>query len=271
MGNTCFLVSLLADPQNILATNWSTATSVCNWVGVSCGSRNLRVTALDISSLGLTGTIPPHLGNLSFLAWIAKLISAITNSLERFLEQLITLYLGRNKLSGSISSSIINISSLRRINLGPNQLSGSIPTIPRNTSSLIGIGLDTNNLTGEIPRQLALLAELDCSFNKFAGRLPNEIGNLQHLQFFNMGPNNFTGFIPPSLFNSSTLRIISLGVNRLSGHLPLSSEFWLPKLEQIYLDGNELSGPMPFSICSIRIYPRQAWQFKIFTVAQSTV
>ncbi|XP_017984322.1 PREDICTED: probable LRR receptor-like serine/threonine-protein kinase At3g47570 [Theobroma cacao] len=447
MGNTSFLVSLLVvlllcnfmaalsmespnittdrlallalkahitqDPQNILATNWSTATSVCNWVGVSCGSRNLRVTALDISSLGLTGTIPPHLGNLSFLAWIAvgnnnfhgslpvelshlrrlKFINFVNNSfsgeipswfgsftrLERLflygnnfggvipsslcslsrlevlglysnnlngqipaeignfarlkylyldhnqlsgaipssifnissLEEidlsnnqlsgeipraignhprLITLDLGENQLSGSISSSIFNISSLQRIDLGSNQLSGSIqtiPTIPRNTSSLIRIGLDTNNLTdlslsynhlegsipteignltmlnglylgknnleGEIPWQLGnltLLTDLDCASNKFTGRLPNEIGNLQHLQIFNMGPNNFTGFIPPSLFNSSTLRVISLAVNRLSGHLPFSSEFRLPKLEQIHLGGNELSGPIPISICN---------------------
>ncbi|XP_021299415.1 receptor kinase-like protein Xa21 [Herrania umbratica] len=410
MGNTCFLVSLLAvlllcnfmaalsmeppnittdrlallalkahitrDPQNILATNWSTATSVCNWVGVSCGSRNLRVTALDISSLGLTGTIPPHLGNLSFLAWIAvgdnnfhgslpvelsklrrlKFINFVNNSfsgeipswfgsftrLERLFlygnnfggvipsslcslsrlevlglysnnltgqipaeignfARLKDLYLDHNQLSGAIPSSIFNISSLEEIDLSNNQLSGEIPRAIGNHPRLITLYLDTNllsatipaslfkckeliylslsynrlegsipaeignltmldslylgmnNLEGEIPRQLGnltLLTWLDCSFNKFTGRLPNEIGNLQHLQFFVMGPNNFTGFIPPSLFNSSTLRVISLGVNRLSGHLPLSSEFWLPKLEQIYLDGNELSGPIPISICN---------------------
>lgn len=55
------------NPQNILATNWSTGTSACNWVGVSCSRRHRRITALELSDTGLTSTIPPKLGNLSFL------------------------------------------------------------------------------------------------------------------------------------------------------------------------------------------------------------
>ncbi|TQE04396.1 hypothetical protein C1H46_010015 [Malus baccata] len=56
------------DAQNILTTNWSTSNSdICNWVGVTCSVHHLRVTALNLSYMGLTGTIPPHLGNLSFL------------------------------------------------------------------------------------------------------------------------------------------------------------------------------------------------------------
>ncbi|PIN13196.1 Non-specific serine/threonine protein kinase [Handroanthus impetiginosus] len=50
-----------------LGKNWTTKTSVCNWIGVTCGSRNYRVIALNISYMFLEGTIPPHIGNLSFL------------------------------------------------------------------------------------------------------------------------------------------------------------------------------------------------------------
>ncbi|XP_059671110.1 putative receptor-like protein kinase At3g47110 [Cornus florida] len=56
------------NPEDVLASNWSTTSSVCNWVGVSCGLRHHRVTALNLSRTGLQGTIAPHLGNLSFIA-----------------------------------------------------------------------------------------------------------------------------------------------------------------------------------------------------------
>ena len=53
------------DPQNHWTKNWSnTNTSVCNWVGVICGSRHFRVMVLNLSFMGLVGTILPHIGNL---------------------------------------------------------------------------------------------------------------------------------------------------------------------------------------------------------------
>lgn len=42
-------------------------TPVCSWIGVTCGSRHQRVIALTIPEMGLKGTIPPEIGNLSFL------------------------------------------------------------------------------------------------------------------------------------------------------------------------------------------------------------
>ncbi|KAI4347871.1 hypothetical protein L6164_008648 [Bauhinia variegata] len=52
------------DLNNILAQNWSIKTPVCNWIGITCGSSHLGVTALNLSYMGLVGTIPPLLGNL---------------------------------------------------------------------------------------------------------------------------------------------------------------------------------------------------------------
>ncbi|KAK5832985.1 hypothetical protein PVK06_016794 [Gossypium arboreum] len=48
----------IIDPQNILANNWTTNNSVCNWVGVSCAAKHPRVGVLDLFNMGLTGTIP---------------------------------------------------------------------------------------------------------------------------------------------------------------------------------------------------------------------
>lgn len=80
------------DPTNSLSSNWSSTTSVCHWIGVTCSTtRPYRVTSLNISNFGLRGTIPPQIGDLSSLQ---------------------LLDLSHNHLSGTIPSSIFDISSL---------------------------------------------------------------------------------------------------------------------------------------------------------------
>ncbi|XP_027181613.1 putative receptor-like protein kinase At3g47110 [Coffea eugenioides] len=58
---------ILSDPYLVLEDYLTANTSVCDWIGVTCGIQHHRVTALNISFTGLTGSIPPHLGNLYFL------------------------------------------------------------------------------------------------------------------------------------------------------------------------------------------------------------
>ena len=55
------------DPQGILATNWSTKTPHCSWYGISCDALQERVSAINLSNMGLEGTIAPQIGNLSLL------------------------------------------------------------------------------------------------------------------------------------------------------------------------------------------------------------
>jgi len=115
------------DPQNMLAHNWSSKTSYCNWMGVSCSLRRQRVTALDLSSMGLLGTIPPQLGNLSFL-------------------QSLTLY--NNSFHGDLPSEIGNLRRLQLMDIGSNKLSLVIPESFGNLHRLEGLRFDGNNLTG---------------------------------------------------------------------------------------------------------------------------
>lgn len=93
--------------QGLLASNWFTTTSVCNWIGVTCNARHLRVAVLDLSDIGLTGTIPLHLGNLLFLIEIrfrnnschGRLLDELAS-----LHQLKLISLGYNTFQGDISS-----------------------------------------------------------------------------------------------------------------------------------------------------------------------
>jgi len=94
-------------PNNILANNWSSSVPVCSWIGVTCGSRHHRVTALDISSMQLHGTIPPHLGNLSFLS---------------------SLYISNNNFHGDLPQELARLQRLKVINVESNNFTGAIPS-----------------------------------------------------------------------------------------------------------------------------------------------
>lgn len=125
-----FQSRISSDPDNIISSNWSYTTSVCSWVGVSCGARHRRVTALNLPNVNLSGSLPPHLGNLSFLASFNLSGNAFQGQLPRELGKLRRLKLidlSFNFFEGSIPLSIYNISSLRWIYLEGNSLLGTLP------------------------------------------------------------------------------------------------------------------------------------------------
>ncbi|BBH01123.1 Leucine-rich repeat protein kinase family protein [Prunus dulcis] len=127
------------DPHNILTTKWSTTTSICNWVGVTCGVRHLRVTALNLSYMDLTGTIPPHLGNLSFLVKLHFRNNSFHGTLPQELARLLGLQsinFGFNNFTGTIPVWFGSLSKLQAFNIFGNQFSGSMPAAIFNLSAL---------------------------------------------------------------------------------------------------------------------------------------
>jgi LRR receptor-like serine/threonine-protein kinase FLS2 len=143
---------ITSDPQNMILTNWSTTTPVCNWVGVTCAARPLRVAVVNISYFGLTGTIPPELGNLSFLVELRFKNNSFTGSLPVELARLCRLKLvsfGYNNFKGEIPSWFGSLSKLETLNLSGNQFSGSIPAAIFNLSTLQVIDLRYNRLSGK--------------------------------------------------------------------------------------------------------------------------
>jgi LRR receptor-like serine/threonine-protein kinase FLS2 len=142
---------ITSDPQNMILTNWSTTTPVCNWVGVTCAARHLRVAVLNISYFGLTGTIPPELGNLSFLVELQLTNNSFSGTLPVELARLRRLKLvsfGYNNFKGEIPSWFGSLPKLETFNLDGNQFTGSIPPAIFNISTLQVINLRKNNLSG---------------------------------------------------------------------------------------------------------------------------
>ena len=116
--------------------NWSPDRSIRYWDGVA--TENNRVSLLILG--GLSGEIPPELGNLANLR---------------------ELYIAGNDLTGAIPSELGNLSNLATLSLSGNQLTGKIPPELGNLSNLALLSLDGNQLTGEIPPKLGNLSNLD--------------------------------------------------------------------------------------------------------------
>ncbi|KAL5854128.1 hypothetical protein ACOSQ4_003930 [Xanthoceras sorbifolium] len=245
------------DPNNLLASNWSTSSSVCNWIGVTCGVCHRRVTRLDISSLGLAGTIPPQLGNLSFLAVLNISNNSFYSSIpDEFshLRRLLYIDLYHNQLSGTVPSSIFNISSLQQLILRDNQLSSFANMSGGGPNNLTYLSLTTNMFEGEIPSFILKFKQLQIlglENNNFKGGIPKEIGNLTKLKGLYISNNKLQGEIPQELGNLAELESLALSTNVLTGHIP-SLIFNISSLLQIEFSNNSLTGTIPSNLWKCR-------------------
>ncbi|KAL5785490.1 hypothetical protein ACOSQ2_007882 [Xanthoceras sorbifolium] len=104
-----------------------------SWTGVTCSDGpRIRVVTLNLTNMGLSGSLPREISNLTALTGI---------------------WLGNNSLSGLIP----DLSSLRRLeslHLENNHFSGEIPSSLGNIQSLRELFVQNNNLTGQIPSSL---------------------------------------------------------------------------------------------------------------------
>lgn len=119
-----------------------------------------------------------------------------------------------NKLSGPIVAP--QCPNLEYLYLNVNQLTGSIPALPY--PNLKSLFLNSNQLTGSIP----------------------DFATSPGLEVLALEDNNLTGSIPA--FTQTSFIGIVLGNNQLSGPIP---DFAMPRLLNLYLDNNALTGSLP--------------------------
>ncbi|XLR46135.1 hypothetical protein S83_030795 [Arachis hypogaea] len=247
-----FKSSITSDPNHMLG-NWSTSSSssLCNWVGVICDSDNGRVKSLNLSNMGLVGTIPPHVGNLSFLEELDLKGNNFHGMLpqEMFsLQQLRLLNLSSNAFGGSIPQSVSSLSNLVEFDCSSNLINGTIPPVIGQLRQLKLFNFENNSLSGIIPptvSNLTLLEVFNLGSNFISGEIPREVGDLTKLRRMRFDHNKLSGKIPATLFNMSVLYDFILHFNDLSGTLPSNICQGLPQLSYLYLNENDLSGKMP--------------------------
>jgi LRR receptor-like serine/threonine-protein kinase FLS2 len=143
---------ITVDPNHILANNWSTSSPICNWVGVTCNERHNRVHTLNLTNMGLEGTISPNLGNLSFLVILDLSYNKFSGQFPFkeicWLRRLKSLRITNNKFFGEIPATLGDLSQLQSLKLAGNNFNGFIPETISNMSSLEILNLYDNNFSG---------------------------------------------------------------------------------------------------------------------------
>uniref|UniRef100_A0A7N0VH03 non-specific serine/threonine protein kinase n=1 Tax=Kalanchoe fedtschenkoi TaxID=63787 RepID=A0A7N0VH03_KALFE len=241
------------DPFGVMAL-WNDSTGYCNWAGITCNSSNRRVMIIDRQSLRLSGSLPPSIGNMSFLTGINLQNNTFGGEIPQEIGRLLRLRhinMTQNQISGPIPTNVSQCRALEVLNVGLNSLSGPIPDEISSLSSLKVLGVGSNNLTGPIPTWIGNLSSLvivSLALNRFTGSIPNEFGKLSKLGFFQLYGNQFTGVVPPSVYNLSTLWFFSVTQNQLHGEIPSDIGIRLPNLQIVAGGVNSFTGSIPVSL-----------------------
>nr|GMD09913.1 probable LRR receptor-like serine/threonine-protein kinase At1g67720 [Ipomoea batatas] len=103
------------------------------WTGITCNKgKSFRVVSLNLTGIGLSGTLPPSISKLTALSHI---------------------WLGDNKLSGKLPD-LSQLKGLKSLHLENNQFEGAIPKGLGKLPKLTEVFLQNNNLNGQVPEGL---------------------------------------------------------------------------------------------------------------------
>jgi Leucine-rich repeat (LRR) protein len=272
--------SKLSDPLSILASWRNDSLDFCHWHGVSCSNNYpAHVTALDLASSGLNGSLSPAISELTSIKRIDLHNNSIGGNIPGDLDSITSLEhldLSANHFYGLVPNSLYNISSLTYLNLYYNHLAGALPpnlgqrfpkiqildigynyfhgdisnliTSLANCSALKTLDFSGINLPGSLPDTIGNLSnklqKLLIGYNNISGTIPREIGNLVNLTDLDLNNNTIEGVLPSTIGSLSKLGRMQINYNRLSGPIP-DSIGNLTKLNTLFLMGNELNGTIP--------------------------
>ncbi|KAM0891101.1 hypothetical protein ACQ4PT_026611 [Festuca glaucescens] len=248
----------ISDHSGVLAS-WNQSVGYCAWEGVTCSERHRsRVVALDLHSQGLSGTISPAIGNLTFLRTLNLSFNPLYGEIPPsigFLRRLEYLGLQGNMITGTIPSNISRCTSLWRMTIADNKgVQGSIPSEIGDMQSLGVVQLYNNSLTGAIPSSLGNLSQvaiLSLAANHLEGSIPEGIGNNPRLRFLQLALNNLSGLLPLSLYNQSSLFGFYVTDNNLHGRLPADLGRSLPNMQLFGFGNNQFTGVVPPSLTNM--------------------
>eukprot|EP00934_Nitzschia_sp_Nitz4_P004891 Nitzschia sp. Nitz4//NODE_628_length_8375_cov_72.089904//4133//7517//NITZ4_additional_000094-RA//-1//CDS//3329532015//4881//frame0 len=241
------------------STGWLTESHECTWYSSSSvrpQCEKAMYVNLELNMNGLSGSLPPEIGMLTFLRRIDasriegdRTISGHLPSQIGLLTNVEILKLHGNQLSGSIPWQIAGLTALSVLDIRSNSLSGQIPTEFGLLRPLSELYLENNLFGGTIPTEIGGLTSLktvSLNDNKVGGAIPTEIGDMQLLEHFYAANNHFS-FLPDEIAQVPNLLTLSLSNNQLSGSI--SEQLGaLSTLLSLDLSGNILNGTIPSTI-----------------------
>ncbi|XP_058201526.1 receptor-like protein 6 [Rhododendron vialii] len=239
------------------------------------------IKMIDLSQNQLHGGLPRSLANCTMLEILVLGDNQIKDTFPFWLAtlpELQVLILRSNRFHGVIENpkTSLKFPKLRIIDLSHNGFYGTLPSkyfqnwnamkvVAKGHSTYmhvlkpefisfgnIGYNLDviysiTVSTKGNIlfyPRIQSEFAVMDLSSNKFSGKIPESLGNLNGLQVLNISKNNLIGVFPSSLANLTNLESLDLSRNLLSGEIPQQLTK-LTFLSVLNVSHNRLTGPIP--------------------------
>ena len=213
--------------------NWLSDAPLDEWHGISTDYLG-RVVRVNLGDNHLNGSIPPEMGQLQNLEFLA---------------------IYNERLAGPIPPEIGQLKNLHRLSLGDGGLTGPIPAEIAELQNLELLEIYNNRLAGPIPPaigELRSLRVLELSHNEITGPIPPAIGQLKNLELLSLGGNQMTGPIPPAIGQLENLRRLYLGGgsggNQMTGPIPPAIG-QLKNLESLWLGNNPgLSGSLPESM-----------------------
>nr|XP_043618916.1 receptor-like protein 51 [Erigeron canadensis] len=132
-------------------------------------------------------------------------------------------------------------SKLTHIDFSRNKLKGTIPTSLTLLKNLKVLNFSSNNLIGIIPNSfgdLVSLEKLSLSSNSLSGPIPGSISSILGLVHLDLGSNQLNGMIPEFISEMTELKILNLENNKFHGVLPFNASF-IKKLDVFKISGNE--------------------------------
>ena len=127
-----FKKRITQDPFQVMSS-WNDSTHFCNWLGVTCSPLSKQVMVLNLTAKKLFGSIPPSIGNLTYLTRIK---------------------LGDNSFYGEIPQEVACLQHLQHLNLSLNSFGGKVPTNLSYCTQLRVLLVAYNNLVGKISDNL---------------------------------------------------------------------------------------------------------------------
>ncbi|OAE32100.1 hypothetical protein AXG93_4202s1020 [Marchantia polymorpha subsp. ruderalis] len=220
-------IEALRDKFNL--SNWTAGDPCSNVKWIKCSGAKTNVELLLLTNSNLTGTIPSEFKNL---------------------KSIITIEMSNNpKLIGPLPD--LTDSKIVTFNVSFCALGGQIPDLKR-SGGLEVLHLQNNNFAGPIPLTLFEPGYLrDVNFrNNQLTTMPVSLNLLIRLKTMNLENNLISGILPdlPPGYkqgeSENRLELLTFSNNFFSGGIPESWE-QLIYLKEIYLNTNNLTGPIP--------------------------
>ncbi|GFY93175.1 leucine-rich repeat protein kinase family protein [Actinidia rufa] len=227
--------ALITHDPMLITSSWNDSLHFCQWKGVLCGQRHLRVTGLNLESYNLAGFISPSIGNLSFL----RIVNLTNNSFQGGIPhemgrlfRLRVLDLSTNLLEGQIPGNLSHCNNLRILSLDQNKCIGNLPKELGSLSQLVALNIQLKQFDESNPSFFwePLKSSTFHGWREHVGgkysrltSLPQNLGlTLPNIQKLALGENQLSGLIPRSISNASKLESLNLASNNFSPGVPIN-------------------------------------------------